>query len=90
MIKVWCDSKMAMKVRTLLSVFHVEPPGDVKQGQHSAIEQMTTDINAEEKGVRNTRTKTEELTMREDRLIAPLRRCRLVLLDDTGEPLLIS
>jgi hypothetical protein len=87
MIKVWCDSKMAMKVRTLLSVFYVEPPVGIEQ---STKEPVPTGANAQEKGGRKSKTKAEELAMTEDKLITPLRRCRLVLLDDTGEPLLIS
>lgn len=74
MIKVRCDATMTMKVRTLLSVFHLQPPaGDTK-----GLETHTAKSPAEER------------TLKEDSLITPLRRCRLVLLNDTGEPLLIS
>jgi hypothetical protein len=90
MIKVWCDSKMAMKVRTLLSVFYEKPPMGTGQSQNGTKESVPAGENAQEKEGRKSKTKTEGLAMTEDNLITPLRRCRLVLLDDTGEPLLIS
>jgi hypothetical protein len=89
MIKVWCDSKMAMKVRTLLSVFYEKPPMGIEQGQNGTKEPVPAGANAQEKEGRKFKTKTG-LAMTEDILITPLRRCRLALLDDTGEPLLIS
>jgi hypothetical protein len=89
MIKVWCDSKMAMKVRTLLSVFYEEPPMGIEQSQNGTKEPMPAGANVREKEGRKSKTK-KELAMTEEKLITPLRRCRLVLLDDTGEPLLIS
>jgi len=79
-IKVWCDAKMAMKVRTLLSIFHVEPPESPQAGHTATGDNEST-------GSRHSRTKT---FTKPNKLITPLRRCRLVLLDDTGEPLLIS
>jgi hypothetical protein len=90
MIKVWCDSTMAMKVRTLLSVFYEGRPMGIEQSQSETKESVPAGANTQEKDGRKPKRRTEEPAMAEDKLITPLRRCRLVLLDDTGEPLLIS
>lgn len=90
MIKVWCDATMALKVRTLLSVFYMEPPEDqIKAlGEHGFCDRHSSSERI--LALHKAKTAAEEREMREDALITPLRRCRLMMLDDTGKPLLIS
>jgi len=71
-------------------VFYEESPISIEQSQNETKELVPAGANAQEKEGRKSKTKAEGLAMTEDKLITPLRRCRLVLLDDTGEPLLIS
>jgi hypothetical protein len=102
-IQVWCGIEVAMNVRTVLSVFSVEREKlkieDVDtavQRNERSIKQMQDQekesIPGEQEIQDKERDRRQKHTKRakEGSLIVPLRRARLLLLDEEGKALLVA
>lgn len=81
-ILISCYGAMAMKLRMLITCFHLKPPSDTLP--------PPSNRSAGTSGMSDRNIELREHIRWEDMLIAPLRRARLPMLDEDGAPLLIS